>query len=103
MKALVAAMLLASAAPAAAQNLWALNSPDGHNTIAVARLDDGRLIWRVMRDQYQLLIYSPLGLRRTDQDFTTGVRFVDISPLRVIDERYTTPAGKRRDHHVLAN
>jgi len=56
-----------------------------------------------MRDQSQVLTNSPLGLRRADQEFTTGLRFVEISPLRHVDERYTTPAGKRRDHHVVGN
>jgi alpha-glucosidase len=101
MKGIFAALLLAAATPAAGQDLWAVNSPDGHNTIGLARLGDGKLVWRVLRDQFQLLADSPLGIRRADQDFTTGLRFVEISPLRTIDERYTTPAGKRRDHHVL--
>jgi len=101
MKGILAAMLLAAAAPAAAQGLWALNSPDGHNTIGVARLEDGRLVWRVIRDQYQVIADSPLGLRRADQDFTTGLRFVEVSEVRAIDDRYSTPAGKRRDHHLV--
>ena len=101
MKGILAAMLLAAAAPAAAQGLWALNSPDGHNTIGVARLEDGRLVWRVIRDQYQVIADSPLGLRRADQDFTTGLRFVEVSEVRAIDDSYSTPAGKRRDHHVV--
>jgi len=103
MRALLVVILLVVASPAAAQDLWAVNSPDSHNTIAVARLEDGRLVWRVARDRYELVADSPLGLRRADQDFTTGLRVVESSPVQRIDETYTTPAGKRRNHHVVGN
>jgi len=103
MKGILAAVLLALASPAAAQNLWAVNSPDGHNTIAVSRLEDGRLVWRVGRDRYTVVGDSPLGLKRADQDFTAGLRFVETTPVQGIDEAYTMLSGKRRDHHVVGN
>ncbi len=95
--------LLAVARLASAQPLWTVTSPDGRTTIGVLREADGRLIWRVMRDNRHILGDSPLGVRRNDQTFDAGLRFVSASESRTIDERYTMPHGKRRDHHVVGS
>jgi alpha-glucosidase len=93
-------VLLITTAPAFGQTSWNVSSPDGHNTIAVARQADGALVWRVTRDGQPILADSPLGIRRADQEFTTGLTFVSAAAPRTIDERYTLPAGKRHDHVV---
>src|SRR5215472_478616 len=100
MRMTIAALLLVGAAPAGAQDLWTVSSPDARNIIAVSRQVDGRLAWRVSRDGQPLLEDSPLGIRRDDQSFEAGLTFVDQSPVRTIDERYSMPFGKRKEHYV---
>jgi alpha-glucosidase len=108
MRRLIVLSLLLTTGPAArAQapppaNLWSVESPDGRTVIAVARRPDGRLSWRATRERQPVLADSPLGIRRADQDFTGPLTFVSASEPAAIDDHYTTPAGKRRDHHVVA-
>ena len=94
-------LCLALTAPVSAQQPWAVSSPDGKTTITIARQSDGRLTYRVARDGQPVLGDSPLGIRRADQAFDSGLTFVSASPVRSIDERYTMPYGKRKDHHIL--
>jgi len=94
-------MVLAVAQPASAQTSWSVASPDAHTTIAVSRAADGTLSWRVTRDNQRILEDSPLGIRRTDQSFDTGLTLVSAGDERSIDERYAMPHGKRREHHVI--
>src|SRR5262249_33707042 len=88
-------------APAPA-NLWSVESPDGRTAIAVARRPDGRLSWRATRERQPVVADSPLGIRRADQDSTGALTFLSATDAAVIDETYTTPGGKRREHHVSA-
>jgi alpha-glucosidase len=93
------ALLLLAAAPASAQE-WALTSPDGKTTIAVTRQTDGRLQWHVSRDGSPILADSPLGIRRADQSFETGLTLVLSPDPIVVDDRYQLPHGKRHNHVV---
>src|SRR5688572_11648196 len=86
--------------PCAAAQEWSLESPDGRTTIEVMRNRDGSLMWRAEREGHTAVEYSTLGIRRRDQAFVTGLKFVSISDPRTIDENYVTPHGKRREHHV---
>src|ERR1051326_4883032 len=88
---------VAGGARVSAQDLWSVSSPDGRNTITVARKADGRVAFRLARDNQPLLAASPLGIRRADQTFDAGLPFVSESPVRTIDERYTMPFGKRKE------
>ena len=88
-------------ASAAAQD-WTVASPDGRTTIRVTLDEEGRLTWRVSRGSAPILGDSPMGIRRADQSFTTGLRFAAASNTTTVDERYQMPHGKRRDHHVRA-
>jgi alpha-glucosidase len=102
MKSLITATFLLVAAPLAwAQSPWTVSSPDGRTVISAARKDDGGLVWSVSRDGQTILADSPLGIRRADQSFDIGLAFVSASDITTIDERYTLPHGKRRDHHVV--
>jgi alpha-glucosidase len=97
-------LLLAPAGAAVAQvssQPWSVASPDGRTAIALTR-QDGRLTYRVTRESQPVLADSPLGIRRADQTFEAGLTFVSISPVRNIDDRYTMPYGKKKDHRVLA-
>jgi alpha-glucosidase len=94
------AFLPAVASPQTSAPPWSVTSPDGRTAITVVRQGDGRLVWRVTRESQPVLADSPLGIRRADQTFDAGLTFVSASPSRTIDERYTMPFGKRKDHHV---
>jgi alpha-ketoglutarate-dependent taurine dioxygenase len=95
----VTALLLLGAAPTFAQE-WSVASPDDRNVVTVALDDAGRLWWQASRDGASVLDKSPLGIRRHDQTFSDAMKVVKADELRLIEERYTTPHGKRRDHHV---
>lgn len=85
---------VASAGSTHAQT-WDVGSADEHNTITVTRDADGRLTWRVTRDNQTILADSPLGIRRADQAFDSGLTLVSASSTTTIDERYTLPATSR--------
>ncbi|MBI3265077.1 MAG: glycoside hydrolase family 97 catalytic domain-containing protein [Acidobacteria bacterium] len=87
------------AVPVHAQE-WSATSPDGRTTITLALRDGGRLSWRVAHAGSNVLADSPLGIRRADQSFAEGLKLVAARDAVAIDERYQTPHGKRRDHHV---
>ena len=93
------AMVLLFIIPANAQD-WTLDAPDGRTRITVARQSDGRLVWRVARDKAPILEDASLGLRRADHAFIDGLTLRTAGEPRTIDERYQTPHGKRKDHHV---
>lgn len=93
------ALLFLAAATAQAQE-WSVQSPDSRTRVAVTRSSAGALTWRVSRGGSAVLEESPLGIRRADEAFTAGMRFVRASATRTIDERYNIPHGKRRDRRV---
>jgi alpha-glucosidase len=96
-------VVLSLIAPAAASaQTWAVESPDGRTVVTLERHDGGHLTWRITRDRESVLEASPLGIRRDDQSFADGLVVIDAAALREIDERYTMPHGKRRDHRVRA-
>jgi alpha-glucosidase len=86
--------------PSAQGSRWQVASPDGRNVIAVSLDGNGRLTWSVARSGAAVLADSPLGLRRHDQSFTDGLRLVEAGQPSSIDEKYTMPHGKRREHVV---
>src|SRR3954470_4022168 len=101
---LAAALLVTSGGIPAAQRPsgpWSVASPDGRTAIAVTRQADGALRYGVTRDARTVLAESPLGIRRADQAFDTGLTLVGATA-RDIADRYTTPHGKRKDHVVSA-
>src|SRR3954462_2583699 len=78
-------------------------SPDGRTTIELGGRDGESIAYRVTRDGEVILDSSPLGIRRQDQAFTDAtLTFTGATDARTIDERYTTPHGKRREHRVAA-
>src|SRR5262245_59696783 len=97
-----AALLLSAAAQPRPQDGWPVSSPDGRTEIRVTRGADGALQYRVARDGHIVLDDSPLGIRRADAALDTRLTYVSGTDVRNIDDRYTLPHGKRKDHHVIA-
>jgi alpha-glucosidase len=96
----VAITALLHVTPAAAQQ-WTVNSPDNRTAITLSRSGSGQLLWRATRGSTPVVPDSPLGIRRVDQAFTDNLAFVSATDVATIDERYMTPHGKRREHHVI--
>ena len=97
----IAIAALLHVTPAAAQQ-WTVNSPDNRTAIVLSRSGSGQLLWRATRGSTPVIADSPLGVRRTDQTFVDNLTFVSATDVANIDERYTTPHGKRREHQVSA-
>lgn len=95
---LLVVCILASGQPAPSQE-WAVASPDGRNVVSLS-IAAGRLVWQVKRGGAAILEKSPIGVRRHDQVFSEGLKFVSASAIRDIREEYRTPHGKRRQHSV---
>ena len=103
----VAVLALAATAAApltqvAPERHWNMPSPDGRTELFIDRQEDGRLTWRLTRDRQVVVADSPLGIRRADQTFDAGLSLAGYTAGRTLDERYSMPYGKRKDHHVVA-
>ncbi len=96
----IGAAVLGAAQPGAQARSWQVASPDGRNAIAVSLDGSGRLTWKVTRNGAVVIADSPMGLRRHDQAFADGLTLVEEGRTSPIDEKYTAPHGKRRDHVV---
>ncbi len=92
-------LVMLAAAPTHAQD-WAVVSPDGRTSATVTLGATGALSWQVQHAGAIALEDSPLGVRRHDQTFVEGLRLLDARDPVTIEDRYQTPAGKRRDHVV---
>src|SRR5438876_2180334 len=96
-----AAALALCAASAQAGPPWSVESPN-RELAFVLTLDPaaGRLAYAIERgsagSRSAVLQPSPLGLRRQDQSFDGGLRFVSAGAPAAIDETYTAAHGKRR-------
>jgi hypothetical protein len=87
----------------AAVNSWSLASPDGQCTIAVS-LEAGQLSYEASRDGKRVILKSPLGLRRDDQDFERVLVFVAATEPENRPERYELFAGPQpRIDHILSH
>ena len=110
--ALVAALLAASLSAdfVPPRVIAKVASPDGRTVIEIRRWSTGHadaygaLVYHVTRDGHDVLLDSPLGIRRADQNFDAAtLTLVGGTDVRTIDEYYTMPFGKRRQHHVIAH
>src|SRR5882672_263358 len=72
LKSIPPVVLLLFAATLSAEE-WSVASPDGRTSITLARQADGRLSWRAAREKGAVVEDSPLGIRRAEQSFTTGL------------------------------
>lgn len=77
-------------------------SPSGDVRMEVTSDAEGRLSYRVRRNDQTVVESSPLGLVSTTHDLSSGVTMFSSSG-RAIDESYTMPTGKQRERHVSGN
>jgi alpha-glucosidase len=82
---------------------WLLRSPSGRVAVDVRLDDTGRLSYRVLRGDADVVAPSRLGVARLDTTFDDGLDLVDAGAVEVIDERYTLRHGKRLEQHARAN
>jgi alpha-glucosidase len=79
-----------------------LQSEDHLNQINLSLSVDGRLSYNVTRRGKIIIADSPLGLSCDDQDFTSGLSVVEISPAKRKREQYELKvANNKRVDHVL--
>jgi hypothetical protein len=101
---LAAAMLALtlSFTPAQLSLVITVTSPDGRSAIEI-RHYPAHFVYHVTRDGKDVVVDSPLGVRRSDEAFDAAtLTFVGADEIRMIDERYTMRSGKAREHHVGA-
>jgi alpha-glucosidase len=92
------ALLLAGACAAPADAAWHVASPDGRVS-ADLRLDRG--LHATVRHDGDRVLRARIGVRAGGRCLPAGRVPARVTRRRV-DERYTTPAGKRRMHRVTA-
>ena len=98
---LVLPLFLFLAIARASSAMWSLASPDGRREIDV-NLDSGQLNYQASLDGKVVIQKSPLGLRRDDQDFESGLVFVHAGKAHTRREKYELFAGVQpRVNHVL--
>ena len=95
-----------------AQTRWSVVSPDGRTEIQLTLPAPGqtadfpaaqkRLYYEVRHCGRRVLGRSPLGIRRTDEDFVDGLSFVKATSVEALDETYTLIHGKRKVCHAQA-
>lgn len=72
---------------------WTLASPDGRCTIMATLDASGALGYETRRDGRTAVLWSPLGLRRDDGEFTTGLRLAAAGRMERRRERYELFSG----------
>ena len=93
--------ILFSAATSQAQNkALYLQSRNNLNRITLSLSKDGRLSYNVTRRDQTIISDSPLGLKCDDQDFTSGLSVVKVSPVQIKREQYELKVANNKsvDH-----
>lgn len=87
------------------KNNWSVQSPDGKLRMVVDHLSkgDSSLVYHVFIEKETgidtVLSKSPLGIIRSGDSFTNGLKFVTAAPSVEIDETFQTYTGKRSKVH----
>lgn len=92
---------LATSADAATDS-WQLTSPNGHCRIVVTLDTQGHLSYQASHDGQTVIDQSTLGLRRNDQDFTSGFVVDHAGKIEHRREQYELFAGAQShvDHQL---
>lgn len=72
---------------------WSISSPDERIRADIVLDEKGRLFYKVIKDEFALLDWSPMGMITRVSDFTCGMSFVSAG-MCDIDETYTLSTGK---------
>lgn len=83
-----------------AQTQWKTTSPDRSLSIVLSD-NGGKLSYKVFSNQDVVIGSSQLGIRTTEEDFTTGLTFVN-TVTRKVNQDYELKIGKRKINHVSA-
>lgn len=98
---LAGAIFLFSSFKAASQSMG-LSSKLGSNKITLVLTKNGELQYNVTRRDKIIIADSPLGLNCDDQNFTSGLSVVNVSPIDVRREKYELKVGNVKTiNHVL--
>ncbi|HYJ76268.1 MAG TPA: glycoside hydrolase family 97 N-terminal domain-containing protein, partial [Kineosporiaceae bacterium] len=81
---------------------WSVSSPGGGVTLEVTLDGDGRLTYRVLRGDAEVVTPSRLGVVRADVSFDAGLALAEDGGTRRIRDVYTLRHGKRLAHDVAA-
>jgi Glycosyl-hydrolase 97 N-terminal len=82
---------------------WSVRSPAGRLRLEAASDGDGRLRYRVLHADAEVVAPSRLGIVRFDTTFDTGLELLDPGSERLIEDRYTLRHGKQLSHDVRAS
>ncbi|MDR2037219.1 MAG: glycoside hydrolase family 97 protein [Bacteroidales bacterium] len=88
---------------------WVLSSPDNNLNITVKNevvpnnKTTTQLFYHITYKGKEVVLLSPLGIDREDEQFTENLRFVSATPEKLIDEKYTLKSGKQLECRNHAN
>lgn len=88
---------------------WSVQSPDGKISMILHQDSlQGALFYQVLLKNTEekvdtILTNSPLGIDRLDDTFSKNLKFVSVSEVKTINEKYPTFTGKRSEVHNYAN
>jgi alpha-glucosidase len=86
----------------AVTNWWSLGSPDGRCVISVSVDSNEDLSYEIRREGKPIILQSPLGVRRDDEAFDSGLALQEAGKVTSRREKYDLLAGvKPRVDHIL--
>ena len=74
---------------------WTLSSPDNKVNINVFHSEEGKLSYNVKYNGKEVVQPSPLGIDRSDEQFSANLTFFSASAVNPIDEKYSLKSGKK--------
>lgn len=99
---LIPAMFFVQLTTKAQNDGLSLKSKDNLNKIELSLAKDGSLSYEVTRRDKKILLNSPLGLTFTNNDFTSGLSVVKVSPVEEKVEKYELKvANNKIANHVF--
>jgi hypothetical protein len=98
----LALLMMASASPVRAADTMEVESPDGRVRVRLT-VENGVPHYAVQLAGRDVLLASPLGLRRLDADLTSNLRLISATPSRRIADEYALLHGKARRARYSAN
>ena len=80
---------------------WILSSPDNNINIIIKKEISptdkkiSQLFYQVIYKGKDVVLLSPLGIDREEEQFSENLKFISAAPVKLIDESFTLKAGKR--------